>query len=55
MGRALGVTLQGLVLGTLLYVALWQLAAYRVAPKEAIKEESLQSPTTARIFRYQGY
>lgn len=53
--RTMGVALQSIVLGSLLYVALWQLALYRVEPKEGIKSEGLQAPTTARIFRYQGY
>ncbi len=53
--RALGVGLQSLVLGALLYLALWQLAVYRVPPKEGIKGEGLDATTSARIFRYQGY
>ncbi len=53
--RTIGVILQALVLGSLLYVGLWQLALYRVEPKEGIKLDEISSPTTARIFRYQGY
>ncbi len=55
MARGVGIGLQAVVLGTLLYLALWQLAAYRVAPKEGVKGGGLPATTSARIFRYQGY